>query len=279
MGLGPLRLMDEIGLDTTLQAGLVLADAFPERIVRSGLIVSTDQGRPAGEEGGTGILRLPAGRRHGECGPGRGGPRNHRALDRPHRSGSRPSTVPRPAPPAADRQAGRGCGRKRVAAAVASRIADAVGGRANPRRRESCRSARHRTGRAVGARISGRQRGLAVLGRLAGGGLRGAAASAWIAVSNATSRPRRRCRRGPPAGGVSMGNTGKRGQAPFAGTARRVLRTNGACPLFPPCMVIYGWRANCRISSKAAASSGCSESLVRPFLTAFSNVVLACSAC
>ena len=25
----------------------------------------------------------------------------------------------------------------------------------------------------------------------------------------------------------------KRGQAPFAGTARRVLRTNGACPLFP----------------------------------------------
>ena len=26
----------------------------------------------------------------------------------------------------------------------------------------------------------------------------------------------------------------ERGQAPFAGTARRVLRTNGACPLFPP---------------------------------------------
>ena len=26
---------------------------------------------------------------------------------------------------------------------------------------------------------------------------------------------------------------GERGQAPFAGTARRVLRTNGACPLFP----------------------------------------------
>ena len=40
MALGPLRLMDEIGLDTTLQAGLVLADAFPERIVRSGLLVS-----------------------------------------------------------------------------------------------------------------------------------------------------------------------------------------------------------------------------------------------
>ena len=26
---------------------------------------------------------------------------------------------------------------------------------------------------------------------------------------------------------------GERGQAPFAGTARRVLRTNGACPLSP----------------------------------------------
>ena len=32
MALGPLRLMDEIGLDTTLQAGWVLAAAFPERI-------------------------------------------------------------------------------------------------------------------------------------------------------------------------------------------------------------------------------------------------------
>jgi hypothetical protein len=31
---------------------------------------------------------------------------------------------------------------------------------------------------------------------------------------------------------VSM-STGKRGQSPFAGTARRVLRTNGDCPLFP----------------------------------------------
>ena len=32
--------------------------------------------------------------------------------------------------------------------------------------------------------------------------------------------------------GVARG--GKRGQSPFAGTARRVLRTNGDCPLFPP---------------------------------------------
>ncbi len=33
--------------------------------------------------------------------------------------------------------------------------------------------------------------------------------------------------------GTSAHDEGKRGQAPFAGTARRVLRTNGACPLFP----------------------------------------------
>ena len=32
----------------------------------------------------------------------------------------------------------------------------------------------------------------------------------------------------------------ERGQAPFAGTARRVLRTNGACPPFPPAMVCVG---------------------------------------
>jgi len=32
---------------------------------------------------------------------------------------------------------------------------------------------------------------------------------------------------------VQLGPEGKRGQSPFAGTARRVLRTNGDCPLFP----------------------------------------------
>ena len=38
-----------------------------------------------------------------------------------------------------------------------------------------------------------------------------------------------------PAGNIvaSVANAGKRGQPPFAGTARRVLRTNGDCPLFP----------------------------------------------
>jgi 3-hydroxyacyl-CoA dehydrogenase len=40
MAMGPLRLIDEIGLDTTLQAGWVLSAAFPERIVASPLLVS-----------------------------------------------------------------------------------------------------------------------------------------------------------------------------------------------------------------------------------------------
>jgi 3-hydroxyacyl-CoA dehydrogenase len=40
MAMGPLRLMDEIGLDTTLQAAWVLAAAFPDRIVSSPLLVS-----------------------------------------------------------------------------------------------------------------------------------------------------------------------------------------------------------------------------------------------
>ena len=40
MALGPLRLIDEIGLDTTLHAGWVLGSAFPERIASSPLLVS-----------------------------------------------------------------------------------------------------------------------------------------------------------------------------------------------------------------------------------------------
>ena len=41
--------------------------------------------------------------------------------------------------------------------------------------------------------------------------------------------------RSPRSDGRShaRGTRGKRGQSPFAGTARRVLRTNGDCPLFP----------------------------------------------
>jgi 3-hydroxyacyl-CoA dehydrogenase len=59
MVLGPLRLMDEIGLDTALQAGLVLADAFPERVVRSPLLVSMIKAGRLGKKGGRGFYTYP----------------------------------------------------------------------------------------------------------------------------------------------------------------------------------------------------------------------------
>jgi 3-hydroxyacyl-CoA dehydrogenase/enoyl-CoA hydratase/3-hydroxybutyryl-CoA epimerase/3-hydroxyacyl-CoA dehydrogenase/enoyl-CoA hydratase/3-hydroxybutyryl-CoA epimerase/enoyl-CoA isomerase len=63
MALGPLELMDEIGLDTVLQAGLVLADAFPERIVRSPLIVSMLKAGRLGKKTGRGFYAYtPTGR-------------------------------------------------------------------------------------------------------------------------------------------------------------------------------------------------------------------------
>ena len=55
MALGPLRLMDEIGLDTTLQAGWVLAAAFPERIVSSPLLVSMVKAGRLGQKAGAGF--------------------------------------------------------------------------------------------------------------------------------------------------------------------------------------------------------------------------------
>ena len=195
MGLGPLRLMDEIGLDTTLQAGLVLAEAFPERIVRSGLIVSMIKAGRLGKKAGLGFYAYGPAGEPASCGPGRGAPRNRRALDRSPGSGLPPLS-------AGFRGPRRGSAKRPdaaptgVAAAVASGVSDAVGGRANPRRRESRRSARPRPGGAVGARISGRQRRFAVLGRLAGPGPRGAA-------DTHGSRPRN-CARGN-SGAASVG--------------------------------------------------------------------------
>ena len=48
----------------------------------------------------------------------------------------------------------------------------------------------------------------------------------------AKNTPRRECHISDMIGFQPRG-PGKRGQSPFAGTARRVLRTNGDCPLFP----------------------------------------------
>jgi 3-hydroxyacyl-CoA dehydrogenase/enoyl-CoA hydratase/3-hydroxybutyryl-CoA epimerase/3-hydroxyacyl-CoA dehydrogenase/enoyl-CoA hydratase/3-hydroxybutyryl-CoA epimerase/enoyl-CoA isomerase len=69
MAMGPLQLMDEIGLDTTLQAGWVLSAAFPERIVASPLLVSMVKARQLGCKSGVGFflhndLDEPNGSRH-----------------------------------------------------------------------------------------------------------------------------------------------------------------------------------------------------------------------
>jgi 3-hydroxyacyl-CoA dehydrogenase len=56
MAFGPLRLMDEIGLDTTLQAAWVLAAAFPERIVPSPVLVSLIKAGRLGRKTGAGFF-------------------------------------------------------------------------------------------------------------------------------------------------------------------------------------------------------------------------------
>lgn len=56
MALGPLRLMDEIGLDTTLQAAWVLSAAFPDRIVSSPVLVSMVKAGRLGQKSGAGFF-------------------------------------------------------------------------------------------------------------------------------------------------------------------------------------------------------------------------------
>jgi len=61
MALGPLRLMDEIGLDTVLLAGRVLWDAFPERVVPSPLLVSMVKAKRLGRKTGAGFFAYRSG--------------------------------------------------------------------------------------------------------------------------------------------------------------------------------------------------------------------------
>jgi 3-hydroxyacyl-CoA dehydrogenase len=56
MSAGPLRFMDEIGLDTVLQAAWVLAGAFPERILTSPLLVSLVKAGRLGQKTGVGFF-------------------------------------------------------------------------------------------------------------------------------------------------------------------------------------------------------------------------------
>jgi 3-hydroxyacyl-CoA dehydrogenase/enoyl-CoA hydratase/3-hydroxybutyryl-CoA epimerase/3-hydroxyacyl-CoA dehydrogenase/enoyl-CoA hydratase/3-hydroxybutyryl-CoA epimerase/enoyl-CoA isomerase len=55
MALGPLRLMDEIGLDTTLRAGWVMAMAYPERIAPSPLLLAMVKAGRLGQKTGAGF--------------------------------------------------------------------------------------------------------------------------------------------------------------------------------------------------------------------------------
>lgn len=60
MAMGPLRLLDEIGLDTALLAGRVLYQAFPERIVPSPLLIAMYKAKRWGRKAGEGFFQYPA---------------------------------------------------------------------------------------------------------------------------------------------------------------------------------------------------------------------------
>ncbi|MEN6405153.1 MAG: 3-hydroxyacyl-CoA dehydrogenase NAD-binding domain-containing protein [Thermoguttaceae bacterium] len=68
MAMGPLRMIDEIGLDTILQAAWVLNAAFPERVVASPLLVSMVKAGRLGRKLGAGFFSYPVG--HPEDSPG-----------------------------------------------------------------------------------------------------------------------------------------------------------------------------------------------------------------
>ena len=56
MAMGPLRLLDEIGLDTAVLAGRVLYQAFPERIVPSPLLIAMYKAKQWGRKSGRGFF-------------------------------------------------------------------------------------------------------------------------------------------------------------------------------------------------------------------------------
>jgi 3-hydroxyacyl-CoA dehydrogenase len=71
MAMGPLRLLDEIGLDTALLAGRVLWNVFPERIIVSPLLISMFKAGRLGRKCERGFFLYP----NGTNGSGGDGPR------------------------------------------------------------------------------------------------------------------------------------------------------------------------------------------------------------
>ncbi len=61
MAIGPLRLVDEIGLNTALLAGRVLLDAFPERMNASPILVAMFKAGRLGRKAGAGFFLYPEG--------------------------------------------------------------------------------------------------------------------------------------------------------------------------------------------------------------------------
>ena len=68
MALGPLRMLDEIGLDTAVLAGRVLWDAFPERVSVSPLLITMFKAGRLGRKSGAGFFAYSNG--SGGDGPG-----------------------------------------------------------------------------------------------------------------------------------------------------------------------------------------------------------------
>lgn len=59
MAMGPLELLDAIGLDTALRGGLVLREAFPERVVASPLPIALIKAGRLGRKSGAGFFAYP----------------------------------------------------------------------------------------------------------------------------------------------------------------------------------------------------------------------------
>ena len=70
MAKGPLRLLDEIGLDTALQGGWVLSAAFPQRTVSSPLLVAMIKAKNLGAKTGAGFFDHREEKVEGEKGSG-----------------------------------------------------------------------------------------------------------------------------------------------------------------------------------------------------------------
>lgn len=60
MAMGPLRLIDEIGLDTVLLGGRVLWEAFPDRVTPSPLLVTMYKSGRLGRKSGAGFFAYPS---------------------------------------------------------------------------------------------------------------------------------------------------------------------------------------------------------------------------